>query len=70
MLDCDNTAKITHQELSIWMMKHGKVMTVEDIKRGISSSDKNRDGVIDRDEFVQIVTKKILLTQLRENDYA
>ena len=70
MFDSDSNCQISTEEISIWMMRHGKLMTPQQIEHRISSSDKNNDGVIDRDEFVQIVTKKILLSQLVENNYA
>lgn len=70
VFDSDSDAVITHEELCVWMVQHGKLMTIDDIKNGTKSHDRNDDGVIDRSEFVQMVTKKILLTQLRENHYA
>ena len=51
------------------MAKHGRLMNPEDIKSKIQSVDKNSDGVIDKSEFIQIATKKIILNRLKENNY-
>ena len=52
------------------MIRHGKILSIDQIKAGVSTSDKNDDGVIDRAEFVQIVTKKIIFNNLLENELA
>ena len=52
------------------MIRHGKILSIDQITAGISTSDKNDDGVIDRAEFVQIVTKKIIFNNLLENELA
>ena len=52
------------------MIRHGKILSADQIGAGVSTSDKNDDGVIDRTEFVQIVTKKIIFNNLVENELA
>merc|ERR1712076_216572 len=70
VFDVDGNEEISIDEIREWMMRHGKLMSLTQIQEGIESSDKNHDGVIDKREFIQIVTKKIIFNQLIENNYA
>ena len=70
VFDANKDRVISREELQNFMIRHGKILSIDQITAGVSTSDKNDDGVIDRAEFVQIVTKKIIFNNLLENELA
>jgi len=69
LFDQDGDTYITAEELATWMARHGKCLPPAEIQKRLSPADKNKDGCLDKSEFVQIMTKKIILNQLRELNY-
>merc|ERR1712242_563219 len=60
--------EITMSQLKAWFFKHGKVLSDNDLSKIFEGVDTNGDHVIDYDEFIILVTKKIILNAV-ENKY-
>lgn len=59
--DTDGDGKITVAELQEWLFRHGKHITTEKLEEMLECVDVNGDHQIDYDEFLILVTKKLIL---------
>ena len=64
--DVDGKENITADDLIKWMNRHGKFLTKSQVDSIISGVDANGDEVIDIEEFLILVTKKLILDTVEE----
>ena len=64
IFDQDQDTTIDVREFQSWMAKHGKFIDREALESVIKSGDQDGNAVIDKNEFLQIVCKKIFVDQL------
>ena len=62
----DGKENITADDLIKWMNRHGKFLTKSQVDSIISGVDANGDEVIDIEEFLILVTKKLILDTVEE----